>query len=215
MKNALLITALVVLPVGLFVGFIMLPRCVRGMARTSTWILRDALVDEIFAGRLPSQHPAVVQLRSQLDFVLRHAEKVSMLDIYMFGRCLRGLDPAVFKAVKANSERRSLDGLSKTERQIFMAYRKAGDALVHAALLLGSWFGIAQFTRFFPAELRRRRHAFNLWRESRAHRFEAELRDAARAVTERAVADTGLGHRIVTFTKYDQALVSETFARRW
>lgn len=193
MQNLILVLALALVTTGLYVAIITLPRWfVRGMDHHRMWALRDDVIDDIIAERLPRDHPAVRQLVQRMELVLRDGKHITLLDVQIFARLLGRLEPPLQRAIKKQGQMCSLKGLSDSERKLVEEYRQRFLLVVAGSMLLSSWFGLAQVMRFIPGALIRRIRAS----ERHLLTLEVDFRSTAREATDKAVVETHVGKRV-------------------
>jgi hypothetical protein len=130
----------------------------RSLVRHRLWRLRDQIVDDVLAGRLPGTHAAVKELLRRTDWTIRKGTELNMLAFHVWAWVLRRSDEDARKPVlRATPEPASLKGLAEDERERVDQYREHLALLASASVLLGTWVGIATVLRFVVPAVRRRR----------------------------------------------------------
>src|SRR5580692_11310833 len=87
--------------VGLWAACMLGPRWfARSLHRHRMWRLRDDLVDDVIAGRLPRDHDAVRHLLSRMEDTLRLGPNVTLSDVLIFHRHLAKLSPFARRLVE-------------------------------------------------------------------------------------------------------------------
>lgn len=207
MTDALAMVGLIVGPVAAYVVILTLPRWfTRSLHRHRIWRLRDVVVDDVLAGELPRDHPAVQHLIGCMGAILRE-KRVTLLNVYIFNHIAKGIDPTLLKAAKKQGLDCPLDGLTPEQRERVELYRQRFTTLLVGSMLLGSWFGIAHIVRFVPAGLRIGMHQAKVaTRDGIKHRlddlkirFEHDITATAREATDLAATQTRIGQTAMVF----------------
>jgi hypothetical protein len=205
MPKALILLLLVSGPVATLVVVFMLPRWFpRRLHLHRVWRLRDAVVDDIIAGGLPKDHPAVVQLVQLMEVALR-ARRLTLLDVYLFTWSCRGMDSATINTMRREAKLAPLTGLTPGQKAKVNEYRERFNILMVGAMLLGSWFGLAHVATFIPIVLVR--GARNVAKEGSIpirdrslHHLETGIVVTGRTATDTAVTDSRLGRHLGNLT---------------
>lgn len=125
--------------VALFVGLLTAPRwCFRSLARHRLWALRDRLVDDVLADRLPGDNNQVADLRRQLEVAILHVTKMRLIDVFVFG-LLHDRRPSV----SGHDGSGHSSKLTDHEEERLRKHQDRFHFLLLSSLLLGSWVGLA------------------------------------------------------------------------
>lgn len=202
-----LVIGLTLAAVAAFVGLLTLPRWfARRLGQDRIWRLRDEFVHEILIDEtLPKGHPAVKQLVRKMDWALRDGKHFTLLHVYLADRSVRQLDRARLNKLKATWAWGCLDGLEPDQRDLLILYRKTFEMRLVGALLLGSWFGLAQVARRLPTAISHQLAARRTEPDPQVsvrrveisfRRIELEVRESAQRAADQVVADTPFGMRL-------------------
>lgn len=194
------IVLLIVVPVGLLLACLRFPRWFSlSLARHAIWRVRDSIADDMIAGRLPSNHPAVRELLEQVEWFARESNRFTMLRLHVLSRAWKKCHSDTKAAVKAR--RASLAGLTPEAKRLLEAYRKDFRLLSISTFLFGTWLGILNIVRFaIPAMIEARRRA----KAARQTSPSLELRATVRMAATRATTDTWIGRRSGEFLERER-----------
>jgi hypothetical protein len=155
MQNALVILLLVSGPLLACIAIIRMPSWLaRDLQKQRMWLLRDVVVDDIRAGRLPADHPAVRQLLARVQSCIYHADRVTLLDLYVFKWAMRPLTSATRASLSKQMARADLRGLDERQRELVDEYWKKLRTLLGGAVILGSWLGLLSIIPQIPRAIR-------------------------------------------------------------
>ena len=173
-------------------AIVSMPRwCARSLHRHRMWALRDALIDDILAGRLAGKDEAVQELRQVMEFII-HDHHLSTIDLRVFAWAERKASPATRKALKENAQWSSIDGLPLETKILIKHYREKFEVLTVGLFMLGSWTGLLAILGSIPKAIGRHRPIFN-------------FRVVVRVATDQAVVSSKLGK------EYREALENKSF----
>jgi hypothetical protein len=139
-NGSLFLLALLV-PVGLVIAIATMPRwLIRSMSKHALWRLRDEAVDDILAGNLPAEHPAVQELIQRLEWAISEARSFDLLHLIVWSRAKRHLSTKELEELSQVPDLAELTGaqVSRIEK-----YRRCYDSVAIRTLLLSSWIGVA------------------------------------------------------------------------
>ena len=154
----IIVVALAIVMTGLTAALVTVPRWfLRSLHRYRLWRVRDCLVDDVREGNPPADHPAVIELLSDIHFSIETIDRLSMWDMLIFGSRISKLSPAARRRRDRETDLCSLEGLSKNERALLLAHRGSMSIAVASTLLLGSWLGAALVLWQLPKVLWARR----------------------------------------------------------
>lgn len=187
MRVALVVAFMCVGSVGLFYAVIFLPRWfTRSMHGHRLWRLRDSFVDDIIAGRLPREHPAVQRALSDIEWAVRNGKTLKMLDVYLCLWLFRRMETTSRKEFAKTAAVPSFDGLTAEQSALLRERMTSFTTLLAGSLMLGSWLGLATVARFVPQALA------EAVRKKGAH-WGGRVRSSLRDATDLAATETRLG----------------------
>lgn len=131
----------------------------RSISRYRLWHLRDDLVDDILAGRLPGEHPAVRQALVRAESAITLISKFNLVDMMLLNRLLRQASPAARAAITNHAPLCDRAGLDQSERELLDSYTDRLSERVASTMISSSWFGLAYLLLTLPramSEIRRR-----------------------------------------------------------
>lgn len=161
------------IPVGLLFAFAHLPRWyARSRAKHALWRLRDDVVDDKLAGRLPANHPAVRELQMRVQWAIGESRSFDLLHLVVWRRAIRKLPAEVVQILRKAPD---LDGLTHDQSSRVESYRRRYNRVAIKATLLTSWIGVAILFRVgVPLLIYALRHRA---RETRIHAVVQEATD--------------------------------------
>jgi hypothetical protein len=191
MPSTLQISLLIVVIVGLFIAALRAPNWFsRSLAIYALWRLRDDVVDSILDAQLPEDHPAVHELVNYAEWVTEDRSALTIREFYVWSWTWR---KAIAKLDASSRGWHSLDGLDAEQRELLTAYRERLVMASTAALLFGSWLGIATvISCIIPALAQERRDRRC---KDDPPRLDGELKDTIWLATDIAITDTWVGRR--------------------
>jgi hypothetical protein len=203
MSSTLSIVLVLICFAVLWAAWLLVPRWfARSIHRHRMWTLRDQLVDDIIAGRLPHDHPAVRQLARNIDRALRDGMNITYFDVRVFARRYRRLDSSTRAILDKRIARRPTDGLTQDQCKRIKGYETCWELLRVGHLMLGSWLGLAYVSwQFFnlatKSAIEAGRHVG--WKTqislAKLGWFAATVAAIARQATDTA-AGSPMGHRV-------------------
>lgn len=175
---------------GMLVAFVRIPHwfCL-SLTRHAVWRLRDSVVDDVIGGKLPRDHPAVIDLLQATESVIRNTRDLTMVNFYIWVRTWRQHDAAL-----RNHARRApaCTGLTTEQRALLQQHRALLVKLGSRAILTGTWIGLAMTIRFIGSGIRKSRKVAAL-AEPQRPRFDAEVATSFRFAAETAATSTWVG----------------------
>lgn len=127
-----------------WVGVVLLvPRNLRSIFRYRLWRLRDEVVDDVLAGRMPHS-PLIRSFIGGVEGIIEHASHVTLLRAL----CIP-VSPALVRKHRGFVFTHFRE-LSKDERAKYKSYEKSMRSIVMRRLLLGSVSGWAFLVAIFP-----------------------------------------------------------------
>lgn len=115
----------------------------RSLHRHRLWRERDAVIDDILAGRLPQQHAAVGELLAVADWSARQGHKHTITEMFLWHAVRKRVDESTPEVLAL-----PLDGLTDVELELLHRHRDRIIFLTTSSMLLGSWLGILTILRF-------------------------------------------------------------------
>lgn len=204
MTDSALLLLLIVAPGPLFIGAITLPRWFfRSLHRHRLWELRDAIVDDILADRLPKNHPAVKQLARRAESAARNCKQVSIFDLRVY-RYIVDREPGLEPQIRAMVRTRDLGGLTADQKELIVNYRDSMLMLLSGTMLLGSWFGLGAVAWVLVGDVAHR--VKESFQTRRAPADASVLHEAWQQAIETAAASTSLGRRVTEIARAKSAL---------
>lgn len=174
-------------PAGLVIACATIPRwCIRSMSKHALWHLRDDVVDDTLAGRLPAGHAAVKELIARVEWAITESRSFDLLHLRVWVRARRHLP----EETACKLERLvALADLTPEQAKRVENYRTRYNSVAIKAILLTSWIGILVVFRFgVPV-------AIDVFRHLQEHR----LRVVVRRATDAVATETNLGRSARTF----------------
>lgn len=183
------ILLVLIIPLGLLASFVTAPRwCSRSISKHALWHLRDDVVDDVLAGRLPADHIAVQELVVRAEWAIAESRSFDLLHLMVWQRATRHI-PTEERRQLAGIP--SLHGLDRGAEKLVRKYRERYDRVTIRAMFLSSWLGLAMVLRFgIPA-------AIDVYRDRRRRGIGAIVYQA----TDTVATGTALGrsaHDFVT-----------------
>lgn len=195
------VLAALIVPGVLAVAVATMPRWfIRSMSKHALWRLRDDVVDDVLAGRLPSEHLAIRELVARLEWAIGESRSFDLLHLLVWSRARRRLPRKTVQEVVAIPD---LTGLTPEQSTQVTAYRECYDRVAIRAILLSSWFGVTIVVWTGIQLLARALIDGNLAPAEPApeHRLRRSFRVAVREATDEVASDTKIGqwaHEFVT-----------------
>ena len=144
MNTVVSLVVVLVVPVGLIAAFLTAPRWfVRIAQQNRLWALRDDLVDDVLAGRLPAAHPSVKTLVDESRVVATHCTSVSLAMLLAYRRSLRRNRDLAASIRAAHKRETRTAGLTAEQRELLAGHRNKLQMALQRNLMFGSWLGIA------------------------------------------------------------------------
>lgn len=129
------------IPAILVAAFAMLPKWfTRSMSKHSMWRLRDDLVDDMIAERLPADEPAVKDLLTRFEWAINESRSFDLLHLLVWYRATRGVPKKVLCELAAIP---GLANLPKGQADRIVEYRQQYTRIAISAVFLSSWLGMA------------------------------------------------------------------------
>lgn len=140
----IVVAVIAILWIGAGYCLVALPRWYfRSISRYRLWHLRDELVDDILVGKLPGEHPAVLQLLNRAETAIALISRFSLVDVLLLVRLIRRASPAARAALSNHSALCDRAGLDHNERRLLDSYTELLDFRVASTMFSSSWFGLA------------------------------------------------------------------------
>jgi len=154
MTEVMSILVVFVVPVALFAAVLTIPRwCVRLIHQNRLWAIRDAVMDDVLAGRLPAEHRSVRTLLSQLEDATSVCTRVSLLLLVANRTALRRHPDTAESLRRIYVRETNAAGLSADERALLEGHRHRMHVAMNGNVMFGSWLGIAFFVSVFAGAI--------------------------------------------------------------
>lgn len=154
MTEVLSILVVFVVPVALFAAVLTMPRwCVRIIHQNRLWAIRDAVMDDVLAGRLPAQHRSVRALVGQLDDATAVCTRVTLLLLMANHASLRRHADTAEALRRVYMRETNTAGLDADERALLEGHRHRMHVAMNGSVMFGSWLGIAFFVSVFAGAI--------------------------------------------------------------
>lgn len=176
--NGSLVLLALLIPAVLIAAIATVPRWfIRSMSKHALWRLRDAVVDDVIAGRLPSNDPAVQELVARIEWAIGESRSFDLLHLVVWNRAKNRLSKETLRTLVAVPD---LKKLTQDQASIVTGYRTRFDSVAIRAILLSSWLGVALVLwTVVPLVLRELVH-----RRYRQRAFGVVVREAATEAAE-------------------------------